>query len=76
MQKCAADVRVSGVWAGGVGWLLLLSSRNRVPRKSAMKTSINDPNKVAKVWSDVVVVLVSTLVTMRGTGVEVVVWVV
>lgn len=67
---------VGAVWVGVRLFveLLLRNSRNRVARKSAMKTSISEPNKVSVVVSDVVVVLVKMPVMMTGAGV--VVWVV
>lgn len=66
---------VGAVWAGVRLFVELLprNSRNRVARKSAMKTSISEPNKVIVVGSDVVVVLVKMLLMMTGAGVEVVV---
>lgn len=66
------------VWAGVTLFVELppRNSRNRVARKSAMKSSTSEPNKVSIVESEVVVVLVEILVMMTGTGVEVVVCVV
>ena len=68
---CVGFASAVGVRVAGEG--LPLKNRNSVARKSAMKTSIREPNIVSVVGSVVVVVLVTMPVMMMGLGVEVVV---
>jgi hypothetical protein len=52
---------------------LVLHSTSRVAKKSAKKTAVSEPKSVSIVVSLVTVVLVSVVVEVTGSGMEVVV---